>query len=268
MPWNDVFLWRSWAASLIMAALASPVGCLMIWRRMAYFSDTLSHSALCGIMLGLMLGISQNIGVFILVCLLALLFSRISHRFLIGVDLLLLIAGQTALCVGIIGLSYMENVRSDLMGYLFGDVLSVTNRDLVFILIAGGVCAVLLFLNWRKQVFAAVSPDIAQSEGVGLEGSAALFMLMTALFVALALKTTGLLLVSALLIIPPATARFFSKTPEQMAFLGSLIGIAGVTAGMAASAVWDAPAAPAMETACALLFSAACVHDRCHKKII
>lgn len=268
MPWNDVFLWRSWAASLIMAALASPVGCLMIWRRMAYFSDTLSHSALTGIMLGLMLGISQNIGVFTLVGLLALIFSKISHRFIIGVDLLLLIVGQTALCIGIIGLSYMENVRSDLMGYLFGDVLSVTNRDLVFILCAGGVCAVLLALNWRKQVFVAVSPDIAQSEGVPPEGPSALFMLITALFVALALKTTGLLLVSALLIIPPATARFFSKTPEQMAFLGSLIGIAGVTAGMAASALWDAPAAPAMETACAFLFSVACVHDRCHKKII
>lgn len=266
MPWTEPFILRAWTAAVIMAALASPIGCLMIWRRMAYFSDTLSHAALTGILLGILLGISQNLGVIIVVCLLAFLFSKISERFIIGVDLLLLIIGQTALCIGIIGLSYMENVRTDLLGYLFGDVLSVTDKDLIFIIVTGLFCAFLLFMYWKKQIFAAVSADMAQSEGVSPQKQAVIFMLMTALFVALALKTTGLLLVSALLIIPPAAARFFSKTPEQMALIGSGIGILSVTAGIFLSVRYDAPAAPSMEIVCSGFFLFGCMSYNYHKK--
>lgn len=265
MWWNEPFIWRGWTAAVIMALLASPIGCLMIWRRMAYFSDALSHSALAGILLGIALGIGQNAGVAVIVCLVALLLSRISGRFLVGIDLLLLIIGQTALCLGIIGLSYMTGVRTDLTAYLFGDVLSVTPGDLIFIAAAGTVCAVLLALNWKKQIFTAVMPDIAQSENVSVANQSAVFMALTALFVALAMKTTGLLLVSALLIIPPAAARFLTKTPEAMAAAGAAIGVTAVTAGLSCSVLLDIPAAPAMEVICAIVFSAACLWYRRHK---
>lgn len=254
MLWNEAFLWRGWAAAMMMAVLASPIGCLMIWRRMAFFSDTLSHSALTGILLGIILGINQNIGVAILVCLVAFLISLVPRKLVVGIDILLLIIGQTALCIGIIGLSSLKNIRTDLMGYLFGDVLSVTPQDLMFIAIAGGFCAILLVVNWRKQVFTSLLPDIAQSEGVSPSKQSSVFMILTALFVALAMKTTGLLLVSALLLIPPATARFITKTPEQMALVGIGIGMFAVTTGLITSVKLDIPAAPSMEIICAFLF--------------
>ena len=257
--WTEPFILRGLAAAVIIAALAGPVGCLMIWRRMAFFSDSLSHSALAGVLLGIGLGIGQNAGVTVLVCLTALLLTRVPHRFVITTDLLLLIIGQTALCAGIVGFSYMPEIRTDLTAYLFGDILSVTSSDLLFIVITSCFCSVLLFLNWKKQIFTAVVPDIAQSEGVPPQKQNAVFTIITALFVALALKTTGLLLVSALLIIPPCTARLFTKTPEQMALAGSLTGIAGVVSGFACSVYFDAPAAPATEIICAVLFLLCCV---------
>ena len=257
--WTEPFIWRGLTAAVIMAALASPIGCLMIWRRMAYFSDSLSHSALAGVLLGIGLGIGQNAGVAIIVCLTALLLAQISDRFLIGMDLLLLIIGQTALCAGIIGFSYMPAIRTDLTAYLFGDVLSVTGKDLIFIAAAGSFCAVLLYLNWKKLIFSAVILDIAESEGLSAKKQSAVFMVITALFVALALKTTGLLLISALLIIPPCIARFFSKTPEQMAGIGAFTGILCVFAGFACSIYFDMPTAPAMEVICAILFFLCCL---------
>ena len=170
--WDEAFFWRSWIVALITAVLASPVGCLMIWRKTAFFSDALSHAALAGILLGGALGIGQNAGVVLLVCCLAVLLSRVSDRFPVGIDVLLLIIGQTALCAGLIGLSYSDAVRSDLLGYLFGDVLSVTNDDLIFTGITALACAAMLLPNWKKQVFISVSPDMAQSEGVNLRALA------------------------------------------------------------------------------------------------
>lgn len=266
--WTEPFILRGLTAAAAMAVLAGPVGCLMIWRRMAYFSDTLSHSALAGVLLGIGLGIGQNAGVAVIVCLTALLLAKVSDRFIIGMDLLLLIIGQTALCLGIIGLSCLPGIRTDLTAYLFGDVLSVTGSDLIFIAATGSLCAVLLFFNWKKQIFAAVMPDVAQSENVSTAFQSAVFMIVTALFVALALKTTGLLLVSALLIIPPATARFFAKTPETMAAGGSLIGLFCVVAGLACSIYFDTPAAPSMEVICAFLFLLCCLLHRRNKIIM
>ena len=257
--WTEPFIVRGLIAAVIMAILASPIGCLMIWRRMAYFSDSLSHSALAGVLLGIALGIGQNAGVTLVVCLTALLLTQIPDRFIIGTDLLLLIIGQTALCAGIIGFSYMPNIRTDLTAYLFGDVLSVTEKDLIFIAVSSCLCAVLLISNWKKMIFTAVMPDVAQSEGVSFKKQSVVFMILTALFVALALKTTGVLLISALLIIPPCSARFFAKTPEQMAFRGGLIGIVCVVLGLACSIALDMPAAPAMEIVCALFFLLSCL---------
>lgn len=266
--WTEPFILRGLFAGIIMAALAGPVGCLMIWRKMAYFSDTLSHSALAGVLLGIYLGIGQNAGVTVMVFLTALILAKISDRFIIGVDLLLLIIGQTALCLGIIGLARLPGIRTDLTAYLFGDVLSVTNNDLYFIAVTGLLCAVLLAVNWKKQIFVAVMPDIAQSENVSTNSQSVIFMILTALFVALALKTTGLLLVSALLIIPPATARFFAKTPETMAFGAAIIGVFCVFVGLACSVYFDTPAAPSMEIVCAFLFLLCCLLHRCNKTIM
>ncbi len=252
--WTEPFVLRALAAAVATAVLAGPVGCLMIWRRMAFFSDTLSHSALAGVLLGIALGISQNAGVAVVVCLTALLLGAISDKFVIGTDILLLIIGQTALCAGVVGLSLMPQVRTDLTAYLFGDVLSVTNGDLIFIAATGSLCAILLAANWNKQIFTALMPDVARSENVSVGRQSAVFMTVTALFVALSLKTTGLLLVSALLIIPPAAARFFAKTPERMAVYAAFAGVLCVCAGLTCSILFDTPAAPSMEIACAVLF--------------
>ena len=149
--WTESFFWRAWIAAALTAVLASPVGCLMIWRKTAFFSDALSHSALAGVLLGIGLGIGQNAGVAVIVCLTALLLVRVSEKFIIGTDLLLLIIGQTALCLGLIGLNCLPGIRTDLSAYLFGDVLSVSSRDLFFIAVTGSLCAVLLFFNWKNQ---------------------------------------------------------------------------------------------------------------------
>ena len=148
----------------------------------------------------------------------------------------------------------MPDFRADLTGYLFGDVLSVSTADLLFSGAGGLICGVLLAKNWKNQVFCAVAPDIAQSEGVNTTVQNRLFTMITALFVAVAFKTTGILLVSALLVIPACAARFVSRTPEQMAVSASVVGVLCCVVGIFCSAAFDAPAAPAIELACVAVF--------------
>lgn len=250
----EPFVLRALTAAVSTAALAGFVGSLMIWRKTAYFGDTLSHAALSGIVLGAAAGVSPNIAVALLVCALALVLMKIPPKTVLGVDLYLLIIGQTALCAGLVGLAYMPDFRADLTGYLFGDVLSVSTADLLFSGAGGLICGVLLAKNWKKQVFCAVAPDIAQSEGVNTTAQNRLFTMITALFVAVAFKTTGILLVSALLVIPACAARFVSRTPEQMATAASVIGVLCCVVGIFCSAAFDAPAAPSIELACVAVF--------------
>lgn len=250
----EPFVLRALTAAVSTAALAGFVGSLMIWRKTAYFGDTLSHAALSGIVLGAAAGVSPNIAVALLVCALALVLMKIPPKTVLGVDLYLLIIGQTALCAGLVGLAYMPDFRADLTGYLFGDVLSVSTADLLFSGAGGLICGVLLAKNWKKQVFCAVAPDIAQSEGVNTTVQNRLFTMITALFVAVAFKTTGILLVSALLVIPACAARFVSRTPEQMAVSASVVGVLCCVVGIFCSAAFDAPAAPAIELACVAVF--------------
>ncbi len=264
----EPFVLRAALAALITAVPAGFVGSLMIWRRTAYFGDTLSHSALAGIVLGAALGVSPNIAVALLTGVLALLLIKIPQRNILGMDLYLLIIGQTALCAGLVGLAYMPDFRADLTGYLFGDVLSVSSNDLLFMAAMGAVCALVLAVNWKKQVFCAAAPDIARSEGIDILCQNRLFTILTALFVAMAFRTTGLLLVSALLIVPACAARFIARTPEQMAVKAAVIGAFCSIAGIAASVLFDAPAAPAVEQACAAAFVLCGTFFRCHKKII
>ncbi len=266
--WTEPFVLRGLTAALIMAVLAGPIGCLMIWKKMAYFSDTLSHSALSGVLLGIMLGLGQNTGVILIVCLIAFLLANVPDRFIIDMNLLLLIIGQTTLSVGVAGLTRLPEIRTDLTAYLFGDVLSIASDDLFFVATNAALCSILLVFNWKKQIFTAVMPDVAQSEGVSLKKQSVIFMLLIALFVSLALKTTGLLLVSALLIIPATTARFLTGTPEKMAVFASFIGIFCVVFGLFCSINFDLPAAPAMEIISAVLFFLCCLLHIRHKKIM
>lgn len=250
----EPFFLRAALACLLTALPAGFLGSLMIWRKTAYFGEALSHGALAGVFLGFLCGVSVNIGVGIFVFFLSFVLYKALQAKHMETDLFLLIIGQTALCIGWVLLSVHDDIRSDLTAYLFGDVLSVSGEDLVFMAFVCAVCSFLLKKNWKKQVFVAVSHDMAQSEGIDVSKQTLVLMTVTALFVTTAFKTTGILLASALLIIPPCAASLIAKTPERNAFLAGFLGVLCVFAGLFSSLFFDIPAAPAMEIWCAVVF--------------
>lgn len=249
------FAVRALLAGAGVALVAGPLGCVVVWRRMAYFGDTLSHAALLGVALGLLAGIDVTVGVIATSVAVGLLLLAMQSERRLASDTLLGILSHAALAVGLIAVGFLDKVRVDLMAYLFGDILAVSGKDLAWIYGGAGLVLVALAAIWRPLIALTVDEDTAVAEGVSPRPVKLVFTLLIAGTVALAMKAVGVLLVTALLIIPAATARGFARSPEAMAFGAACAGLAAVGGGIAASFAWDAPSGPAVVAAAALLFA-------------
>lgn len=249
------FLWRAVFAGVGVALVAGPLGCFVVWRRMAYFGDSLSHSALLGIALGFLLGIDLTVGVIASCVIVALVLVGLQRQKRLAVDTLLVILSHSALSIGLVALSFETRLRVDLTAYLFGDILAVGHADLAWIFGGGAIVLAALAAIWRPLLSLTVHEELARAEGVAVERTQLAFVLLIALAVALAMKVIGILLVSALLIIPAATARRFVRTPEQMAVGAAGVGVLAVLGGLAASLRLDTPGGPSIVVAAALLFA-------------
>jgi zinc transport system permease protein len=250
----DDFLLRALFAGLGVATLAGPLGSFVVWRRMAYFGDALSHSALLGVALGLLLGLPPNIGVFLVSTALAVLLVLLQQSGRLASDTLLGIFSHSALSLGLVVIAFMQGVRLDLLGYLFGDILAVTEGDLYWIYLGGALVLLVLGLIWRPLLALTVHEELAQAEGQPVLLIRLLFMLLIALVIAVAMKIVGILLITSLLVIPAASARRFARNPEQMALVAVLFGWLAVGLGLWGSLQWDSPTGPSVVVAAALLF--------------
>ncbi|WP_034915408.1 MULTISPECIES: zinc ABC transporter permease subunit ZnuB [Erwinia] len=243
-----------WLAGVLLALAAGPLGSFVVWRRMSYFGDTLAHASLLGVAFGLLLNVSPFYAVIAVTLLLALVLVWLERRPHLAIDTLLGILAHSALSLGLVVVSLMSNVRVDLMAYLFGDLLSVTPADLWTI--GAGVVVVLgvLALNWRSLLSMTISPELAQVDGVSIQRTKMVLMLVTALTIGVAMKFVGALIITSLLIIPAATARRFARSPEQMAGVAVIVGILAVSAGLTFSAWYDTPAGPSVVLGASLMF--------------
>ncbi|MFA0809633.1 iron chelate uptake ABC transporter family permease subunit [Microbulbifer epialgicus] len=250
---HSQFLWYALCAGLLVAVVSGPLGCFAVWRRMAYFGDTLAHSALLGVTLGFVLHIMPTLAVGATCCLLAVLLMYLQRRQKLAVDTLLGILSHSMLALGIVTVSLFQ-IKVDLLSLLLGDLLAVGSHDLVLMSVtAVGILALLYFL-WEKLLAFTLHEELASVEGISVERVRMALMLMLALLIAIAMKVVGVLLITALLIIPAAAARKLSRTPEKMALLASLIGCLAVVLGLLASILWNTPAGPSIVLAASLFF--------------
>jgi len=249
------FLLTALLAGVAVALVAGPLGAFAVWRRMAYFGDTLAHSALLGITFGLLIGINLNLAVAIGCLLLALILVAMQNNRFLATDTLLGILSHSTLALGLICVSLFSDTRIDLLAYLFGDILSVNSLDLATIwLTSCFVIGVLIWL-WRPLLAITVHEELAQVEGIPVNKVRTALMLLMALVIAIAMKVVGVLLITALLIIPAAASRRLTHSPEAMAMVASLLGAIAVGLGLYASYLWDSPAGPSIVLAAAALFA-------------
>lgn len=250
----DDFFTRALIAGVGLALVAGPLGCFVVWRRMAYFGDTMAHSALLGVALALLIGINVSVGVFAVTAMVAMALLALRRQAGLSTDALLGILSHSTLAVGLVLVAFMSWVRIDLMGFLFGDILSVSRLDIAIIYGGGVVILGVLIFFWRPLLAATVSEELAEAEGQRPEMARVMLMVLMASVIAIAMKLVGVLLITSLLIIPAATARRLSATPEQMAVIASLLGAFAVIGGLFGSKSWDTPSGPSIVVMALVLF--------------
>ncbi|KZL09425.1 High-affinity zinc uptake system membrane protein ZnuB [Pseudovibrio axinellae] len=250
----DDFVVRAMLAGIGLALVSGPLGCFVVWRRMAYFGDTMSHSALLGVALAFLLNINLMLGVLAVTISVSLFLLILQKRGSLSTDALLGLLSHSALALGMVLIAFMSTVRFDLLSLLFGDILAVGKVDIITIYATAAVILGLMYFLWRPLLASTVNRELAEAEGYNPDLTQLVFMVMMAAVIAIAMKIVGVLLITALLIIPAATARWFAKTPEQMAIASSIIGVVSVVLGLEGSLQFDSASGPSIVVASLCLF--------------
>ena len=252
----DDFFTRAILAGIAVAAATGPLGCFVVWRRMAYFGDATAHAAILGVALSLAFAWSIYVGTLMVAFAMALLVSTLVGRGW-AIDTTLGVLAHSGLALGLVAVSFLPNVRVDLSAYLFGDILAVARFDLGVIALGAALVVALLAWRWQGLLLSTVSEDLAHASGIDPARERLALTVALAVVVAVALKVVGVLLIAAMLIIPAATARNFARSPELMAALAALIGAGAVMGGLHASLIWDTPAGPSIVSIAAVAFACA-----------
>lgn len=247
-------LWPAWLAGSLLALVAAPLGCLLVWRRLAYFGDSLSHATLLGVALSLWLHIPVWGGLVAVCVMIALILASLLAKRQLPSDALLMAVSTTTLSAGLIAISKMDDVRVDLLSYLFGDLLSISSTDLPVFVSCLGLVLLGLAYFWRDLLLTTIDEELAFVEGLPVTKLRLLLLIMLALVVTVAMKAVGSLLITALLVIPSLVARPLVNTPTQMVLLAAMTGVTAVSGGLLSSFYWDTPVGASIVVSAALLF--------------
>jgi len=239
-------------ASLSLAT--GSLGCFVVWNRMAFFGETLAHSALLGVVLGLLLQINLGLAVAALALFVALSLWQMQRSSALGNDTLLGILSHSSLALGLVGISLIENTRVNVYSLLVGDLLTVTWQEVTLVLLVSAGALSIVIYKWRTLLLLTCDPELAKAEGQNTEAVRLLLMLLVALVIAVAMRVVGVLLITALLIIPAASARFLSSSPEAMATLATSLGFLSVITGILSAFHFDLPLGPSIVLAATASF--------------
>ena len=256
-------------APLVLAVIAGPVGCLIVWRRMAYFGDAIAHSALLGVALGLFIGFAPNMGVALICAIFAVLLVYLQHRRKLSIDTLLGILAHGALALGLLlvfwsaletghnthnGSNHSIDPHTLLEIYLLGSLENISMNQNIILIVGASLIAITLKLIWEPLILMTLNIDLARAEGVPTLRLQYIMMgIMTALVV-MGLQITGVLFITSLLIMPAAAARQISTTPEKMILWAIIFAFSGVLTGYMASHEAHLPPGPSIVSALTVIF--------------
>lgn len=250
----DDFFTRAVIAGVGLALVTGPLGCFVVWRKLAYFGDTLAHAALLGVALSLLSNVNVTLAVFSVAMCVAFTLLALQKRSALSSDALLGMLSHGSLAIGLLALAFMTWVRLDLMGLLFGDLLAVTRFDLAVVYLGGAMVLAALVWAWKPLFAVTVNRDLAAAEGIDVAVYDVLLMVLLAAVVAVSIKIVGVMLITSLLIIPAGAARRLSSGPVMMALLSAVIGAVAVLGGLYASLEFNTPSGPSIVAVALLLF--------------
>ncbi|CAL4323072.1 High-affinity zinc uptake system membrane protein ZnuB [Buchnera aphidicola (Protaphis terricola)] len=240
-------IFPGWLSGIFLSFATGFLGTFIIWRRMSSFGDTLSHSSLLGLAISLAFQSNSFYIIFIFISLLAVILVWLEKILPIALETILTIISHSSMSLGIILISLISTPKKiNFDHYLFGDLLSINQNDVIIIFFGSIIVLSILLIFWEKILLVTINPELAQIDGVNIFFTRLTLMLTTALTISISIKFVGALLITSLLVIPPATAKYFSKSPEKMVFISILLSMLSITGGVFLSVFLNTPTSPSI----------------------
>lgn len=239
------FFINSLVAVIIISLVTGALGSFMIWQRLSYLGDSLSHSSLLGIALALIFKISPSISIMLIAIIFAVLLSLNFNR-LYSADTILNIVTNVVLSSSLILMSFLPSGNNSIINSLFGDILTLDQSDIILIFLTSIVVTVILIFRWRCWLMISINQDLAIVEGININFVRLEFLVTLAIFIAVSAQLIGILLIAAFLLIPAASARLISNTPMQMIIVATVFSVISGISGLILSAGFDLLTGPAI----------------------
>jgi len=233
------FMQRAVFAAFFLSVVCALLGVLVVQFRMAFFSDAVAHSAFTGIALGLLLGIDPWLSVMAFGMGVGILAVRVKRRADLAMDTTLGVLFSSTIALGLAIISAKKGLARILPGFLYGDILALTDRDLLWMIVLSITELIFILKFFNQLLYVSLHDHLARIAGIRVAGLEMAFAAALALLVGFAIKVVGILLVTALLVIPATTARNLSLTMRGQVWLAIALALTASTAGLATSIVFD-----------------------------
>lgn len=243
----------AWIAGSLLALLSAPLGCLVLWRRMAFFSDALAHGTLLGVALAIWLSLPHALGIGIVSLLVVLVLVAIEDERLPS-DALLTVVAVSLLSAGLLTLTQMTQHQSKILGFLFGNLLEMDWSDLPLLAGMVAIGLLILFAIWQSQIKIATNEALARLQQINPTTQKLFFMGLLAGFCAVALQAVGSLLISGLLVLPALTARLWASSPKVMVISALILAQLAISTGVWSSVYFDIQTGLAIVLVLAIVF--------------
>ncbi|MDN5247624.1 MAG: metal ABC transporter permease [Wolbachia endosymbiont of Tyrophagus putrescentiae] len=247
---QDFFI-NSLIALITISSVTGALGSFMIWQRLSYLGDSLSHSSLLGVALALIFKISPSITIMLIAIMFAILLS-LNFNKLYSADTILNIITNVVLSLSLILMSFLPSGNNTLLSSLFGDILTLDYSDIILVLITSSIVVIVLICRWHCWLIVSVNHDLAVIEKINVNLVRLEFLIILAIFIAIAAQLIGILLISAFLLIPAASARLVSQNPTQMVVVATIFSVISGISGLMLSAQFDLLTGPAIILVAAL----------------
>ena len=253
-PLAQPFFIRALTAGVLLAVAASFIGVFVVLRKMSFFGDAVGHFAFTGIALGFLLGINPILAAIVFSILIAIGVGYLEKRTSLSLDTTIGIFFSGAAALGIFLIGLLRGYRADLFQYLFGDILAITAYDIILAAILSLTTLVVMIFAWRPLLQITFNRDLAKVNGVEVGRWEYVFLILLAIVTAISLKTVGILLVTALLIVPAAAAKQAAKNIKQLLIMTMIISVLSVVFGLFGSYYWNTASGPTIILVSLLFF--------------
>lgn len=249
------FFQRALLIGVILGVIMALLGVLVVLRRLSFFADAIGHSALTGIALGLLVNITPFWGALGFAVLIAAAIVGIRYRSNLHIDTLLGVFFPAAMALGVILVQLTPGYQADLIALLFGDILTVSAGDVGISLALGAIVAIVLVWGGKRFISITFDEALAKTEGIPVVAYELLFLLLVAAVIALAIKFVGIILVTALFVIPAASAQNLAGSLAGLFGISVVISLLAVIGGMFLSAAASLPSGPTIVLVAAGIFA-------------